>query len=94
MGDKQGAVADFNQAIKINPNLAIAYNNRGIVRSELGDKQGAVADLQKAAELFTGLTQLAHLYKTVTLNLFGSNVNKSILTNISFKLKYMCQLTL
>ncbi|WP_235657391.1 tetratricopeptide repeat protein, partial [Fischerella thermalis] len=31
-------------AIKINPNLALAYNNRGIARSELGDPKGAIAD--------------------------------------------------
>ncbi|WP_331001045.1 tetratricopeptide repeat protein [Nostoc commune] len=43
---------DFNQAIKINPNLAEAYYNRGSVRFNLGDKQGAIADLQKAADLF------------------------------------------
>ncbi|MBG1259638.1 tetratricopeptide repeat protein [Nostoc sp. BAE] len=46
------AIEDFNQAIKINPNLAEAYYNRGSVRFNLGDKQGAIADLQKAADLF------------------------------------------
>jgi hypothetical protein len=36
-----------------------------------------------------------HIYlKAATLNLFGSNVYKSILASISLKLKYMCQLTL
>ncbi|MFM6496890.1 MAG: trypsin-like peptidase domain-containing protein, partial [Dolichospermum sp.] len=44
LGDKQGAIDDYNQAIKFNPNLAQAYYNRGIVRYELGDKQGAIDD--------------------------------------------------
>ena len=40
-----GAIADYNQAIKINPNLAQVYNNRGFTRAELGDKQAAIAQL-------------------------------------------------
>jgi tetratricopeptide (TPR) repeat protein len=37
-------IDDYNPAIKINPNDANAYYNRGIVRYELGDKQGAIDD--------------------------------------------------
>jgi tetratricopeptide (TPR) repeat protein len=44
LGDKQGAIQDYNQAIKINPNLAEAYYGRGYVRYDLGDKQGAIDD--------------------------------------------------
>ncbi|MFQ4141204.1 tetratricopeptide repeat protein [Chlorogloeopsis sp. ULAP02] len=51
-GDKQGANADFNSALKINPNYAQAYYNRANARADLGDKQGAIADWQKAAEVF------------------------------------------
>ncbi|MFN5065918.1 MAG: tetratricopeptide repeat protein [Aphanizomenon sp.] len=51
LGDKQGAIDDFNQAIKINPNLALAYSNRGVVRNELGDKQGAIDDYNQAIKI-------------------------------------------
>ncbi|MCP6759034.1 MAG: tetratricopeptide repeat-containing serine protease family protein [Fischerella sp. CENA71] len=43
-GDYKGAIADLTEAIRLNPNLANAYKNRGIARARLGDKQGAIAD--------------------------------------------------
>jgi Flp pilus assembly protein TadD len=49
--DYKGAIEDYNQALRINPNEPTLYNNRGIIRLELGDKTGA-ADVQKAADLF------------------------------------------
>ena len=52
LGDKQGAIVDYNEAIRINPNYDDAYNNRGNAKSELGDKQGAIADYREAARLF------------------------------------------
>ncbi|HBE16890.1 MAG TPA: hypothetical protein DDW51_04565, partial [Cyanobacteria bacterium UBA11367] len=48
LGDKEGAIADYNQAIDINPNDAEAYNNRGVARSALGDKEGEIADYNQA----------------------------------------------
>jgi tetratricopeptide (TPR) repeat protein len=57
LGDKQGAIDDFNQAIKFNPNLALAYYNRGIVRYELGDKQGAIDDFNQAIKINPNLAQ-------------------------------------
>jgi tetratricopeptide (TPR) repeat protein len=38
LGDKQGAISDYNQAIAINPRNSAAYYNRGIIKSALGDK--------------------------------------------------------
>ncbi|QSV71128.1 MAG: tetratricopeptide repeat protein [Aphanizomenon flos-aquae KM1D3_PB] len=51
LGDKQGAIEDYNQAIKFNPNLAQPYYNRGNVRNELGDKQGAIEDYNQAIKI-------------------------------------------
>jgi Flp pilus assembly protein TadD len=48
LGDKQGAIADYNQAIAINPRDSEAYYNRGNAKSDLGDKQGAIADYNQA----------------------------------------------
>ncbi|BAU08523.1 tetratricopeptide repeat-containing S1 family peptidase [Fischerella sp. NIES-3754] len=49
--DYKGAIADYTSALKINPNDADAYNNRGVARSDLGDKQGAIADYTSALKI-------------------------------------------
>lgn len=51
-GDYQGAIADYTQAIRLHPNYASAYYNRGLGRKEQGDKRSAIADFQKAANLY------------------------------------------
>ena len=48
LGEKQGAIADYSQALSINPKNAEAYNNRGIAKDELGNKEGACMDYKKA----------------------------------------------
>src|SRR6476469_3028605 len=47
-GDYDGAIRDFDAALRIKPGLAFAYLNRAAARRELGDLQGALADLNKA----------------------------------------------
>jgi curved DNA-binding protein CbpA len=51
LGRYEDAVADFTQAIKINPQYIEAYKYRGLVCSQLGYEYRATADLTKAAKL-------------------------------------------
>lgn len=44
-GDYAGALADYNRAMALNPDLsASSYNNRAMCKISLGDKEGAIAD--------------------------------------------------
>ena len=49
--DHKGALQDFNLAIKANPELSEAYQNRGTSKFQFGDKLGACLDWSKAGEL-------------------------------------------
>jgi tetratricopeptide (TPR) repeat protein/S1-C subfamily serine protease len=51
LGDKKGAISDYDIAIIIDPQQAIAYSNRGLVKYDLGDKKGAISDLDRAIEI-------------------------------------------
>ncbi|NET59796.1 MAG: serine protease, partial [Symploca sp. SIO2E6] len=49
--DKEGALADVNKAIKINPNYAQSYLQRSGIQFEWGNKKESLADLNKAIEI-------------------------------------------
>jgi tetratricopeptide (TPR) repeat protein len=51
LGYNQGAIADFNQAIAINPRYSSTYYNRVLAKNALGDKQGKYSDYKLAAAL-------------------------------------------
>ena len=51
LGDYTGAIQDYNKAIELDPDLAMAYNNRGKAKISLGDNRGAIQDLNKMIEL-------------------------------------------
>ncbi|MFM6131397.1 MAG: tetratricopeptide repeat protein, partial [Sphaerospermopsis kisseleviana] len=50
--DKQAAIADYNQAIKFNPNFAYAYHRRGLTYDVLGNKSQAISDLHQAVKIY------------------------------------------
>jgi len=53
-GDFDGALADDNKAIKLDPKCATAYYNRGLARSRKGDQNGAMADYNNAIKFDPG----------------------------------------
>src|SRR5689334_15031791 len=56
-GDYQGAIADFTQALQLNPNDADTYYNRGYAQHTLGDYDKAITDYSEAIRLNPNFTQ-------------------------------------
>lgn len=48
---KQSAIADYTQALDLNPGYFEAYYNRGLTREALEDKQGAIKDYTQALRI-------------------------------------------
>ncbi|MDJ0596461.1 MAG: tetratricopeptide repeat protein [Pleurocapsa sp. MO_226.B13] len=46
--DYQGAIADLNQSILLNPEIADSYYYRGLIRVQLEDRRGAISDFDDA----------------------------------------------
>jgi tetratricopeptide (TPR) repeat protein len=57
---KQTAIVDYNKAIKINPKMSTALNNRGIVKAKLKDYRGAILDFTKTIGLNYNLSDSYH----------------------------------
>jgi Flp pilus assembly protein TadD len=55
--DFEKALADYDQAIKLDPRDAYSFNNRGIARIGKGDRTGAIANFRKALILNPMLQQ-------------------------------------
>ena len=51
IGKPKKAMADYNQAIKIDPGNAYAFNNRGLAFEKRGDRERAVADYRRALKI-------------------------------------------
>ena len=51
MGQNEAAIADCNEAIRLDPDSAEAYNNRGAAKHELGQYEAAIADCNEAIRL-------------------------------------------
>ena len=50
-GDLDGAIADYNRAVELNPKDTAAYYNRGVAKQTRGDLDGAFADYNRTLEL-------------------------------------------
>ena len=53
----EAAIADYDEALRLLPVLAKAYNNRGLVKSMIGRHQDAVGDLEMAIDLNPDYTE-------------------------------------
>lgn len=51
MGNFELSIMDYTNAIEIDPNYAVAYNDRGYAYRRLGKFDDAIADYNKAIEL-------------------------------------------
>ncbi len=49
--DFAGAIADLNQAVKISPRYARAYNVRGKIKTDQGNHSGSIIDYDIAIKL-------------------------------------------
>jgi tetratricopeptide (TPR) repeat protein len=55
-GDIEGAIGDYDQAIKLNPGDQFAFNNRANLWRDKGDLQRAIADYSEAIRIDPGYT--------------------------------------
>jgi tetratricopeptide (TPR) repeat protein len=51
LGKNQDAIADYDRAIGLDSNNALAYSNRGLAKSDLGKKEEAIADYDRTIGL-------------------------------------------
>jgi tetratricopeptide (TPR) repeat protein len=49
--DIAGKIADYDEAIRLDPKFADAFNGRGLIRASQGDLDGAMADYNRAIRL-------------------------------------------
>jgi tetratricopeptide (TPR) repeat protein len=59
-GDRERAIADCNQALKITPNYAEVYNSLGNLYDEKGDREVAIENFNKAIKLKPDLVEAYH----------------------------------
>jgi curved DNA-binding protein CbpA len=65
-GNLHGAIADFDQAIRLDPNFAGAYINRGIILYRMSEFDRAFADVAQAKRLENAHRPLSPLSKLKT----------------------------
>ncbi len=65
-GDHQQAIAEYDKALEVDPNNALAHVNRGVANAKLGNDDAALRDYDRAIELNPklayALSNRSHLY--------------------------------
>ena len=51
LGRCEEAIADLNEAIRLNPTIASAFNSRGVAKAELERHEAAITDFEEAIRL-------------------------------------------
>ncbi len=68
-----GAIAEFDRAIELNPKMAWAYQGRGTARMAKGDFEPAIVDFSRALELNSKIA-VAYMNRGLALLLSGKDV--------------------
>ena len=93
-GDNTDAMADFNQAIQIDPQYAIAFNSRcNIYYTAMNNPDAAIADCTKAIQLNSQYAEayfnLGFIYaENNQIDLAMTNLNKALQIDPSYALAY------
>ena len=85
-GDLQGALAELNESIRLNPDGMAAYNMRGMVQLAMGRPEEAIADFRRAIEAYEKvIAQIKSTGRTYALNpksrpdlLYRMNLGKAL----------------
>ncbi|HXX80043.1 MAG TPA: tetratricopeptide repeat protein [Thermodesulfovibrionales bacterium] len=90
------AIADFNNALAIDPQLAETYNNRGIAYAKKGQYDRAISDFTRAVEINSTLSEsfynLGITYATIgELERAISNLDKALEINSSDASAYLAR---
>jgi tetratricopeptide (TPR) repeat protein len=73
--DYQGAIADYNRAISLDPNYANAYYNRGIAKIRMGASNSAIEDFKHALKIDP---DNADAYSNIGNVLIGTNDSEAL----------------
>jgi tetratricopeptide (TPR) repeat protein len=57
IGQRERAIADYDEAIRLDPKYATAYYNRGVIYGDIGQRERAIADYDEAIRLDPTLAQ-------------------------------------
>lgn len=63
----EGAIANFDEAIHLEPDFSIAYFDRGRAKYNLGNYEGAMIDLEKGVKLSPEYAAIYHLMGVISI---------------------------